>query len=121
MKDFHELTRNNALIAEFMGLEKDLHPYETDVYNDRVVEYLTGTEWVPAKRLKYHKSWDWLVPVVKKVYDICDSTHGVGDWQYAIGNRMRDVYAAFNELDLIKTHSCCANFITQYNNQNQIV
>ena len=62
-----EIIENNKLIAEFMGnrnFKKD-GSYETfigehiDTDNGWVTEFLSHT--------KYHKSWDWLIPVVKKI------------------------------------------------------
>jgi hypothetical protein len=50
---------NNKLIAEFMGLtvidKKDITE-KTDVTKYSVTEYQ-----------QYHKSWDWLIPVVEKI------------------------------------------------------
>ena len=58
-------TENNKLIAEFMDLSK----WESDgklLYS--WLNVLTGeTLFVPPSMLKYERSWEWLMPVLKKV------------------------------------------------------
>lgn len=54
----------NRLIAEFMGLTKKEQewrmPYPTTAF-------LINDRWHSVKRLQYHTSWDWLMPVVEKI------------------------------------------------------
>ena len=59
-----ELTNNNKLIAEFMGLEceEERFPKEGNLY-------WIGGDWVNTWNMKYHTSWDWLMPVVQKCYE----------------------------------------------------
>jgi hypothetical protein len=54
---------NNKLIAEFMGL---VEPYELPQHGTIRPngDFKTG---FTSAQLKYHKSWDWLMPVVEKV------------------------------------------------------
>ena len=55
--------KDNKLIAEFMGwdikslttLPINLHLSNLELDGDEVLEY------------KYHTSWDWLIPVVRKI------------------------------------------------------
>ena len=51
---------NNKLIAEFMGLPEQGNTYE-DPYSG---EYLEAIE------LSYDESWDWLMPVVQKCFEV---------------------------------------------------
>lgn len=53
-----EIIEGNRLIAEFMGLRIGV-----DKYSYRV----GATEPLHEKHLDYHKSWDWLIPVVEKI------------------------------------------------------
>lgn len=53
-----EIIEGNKLIAEFMGLEWKLHLGRRYLYNHA---------WIPLENLKYHSSWDWLMPVVEKI------------------------------------------------------
>lgn len=52
MKD-QEVKESNRLIADFMGEEK--------------CPYGVGTNQVHTDDLKYHSSYDWLMPVVEKI------------------------------------------------------
>ena len=61
---------SNKLIAEFMGVDQ----VDIDTWYDEHNE------------LKYHKSWDWLMPVVEKIES--DERYDVGILQY--GTRITD-------------------------------
>tara|TARA_R110000803_G_scaffold200678_1_gene265174 strand:+ start:389 stop:688 length:300 start_codon:yes stop_codon:yes gene_type:complete len=59
--------KDNKIIAEFMGLPKEvLKPDETINYYYK--EYNSGT-WYEAHELSYNVSWDWLMPVVVRCFD----------------------------------------------------
>jgi hypothetical protein len=62
-------TEGNKLIAEFMGAKTN----KTAVHEE-VRKTLQNTDfWIPLigivkqDNLKYHSSWDWLMPVVEKI------------------------------------------------------
>ncbi len=57
-------TNRNKLIAEFMGME--LGDDKTMYFDD--AENLHPP--TPIDQLKYHESWDWLLPVVNKCTQI---------------------------------------------------
>ena len=50
---------DNKLIADFMGLEFSKGEYYRPLYN--------SGDWIPENELEYHESWDWLMPVVRKI------------------------------------------------------
>ena len=55
---------NNKVIAEFMGLNID---------KGVQADYM-------QHELKYHRSWDWLMPVICKIESMgCEVVHRVGD------------------------------------------
>jgi hypothetical protein len=58
-------TEQNKLIAEFMGIEKIS-------YSDTptVERFRYGNSMLFETDLKYHTSWDWLMPVVEKIQSI---------------------------------------------------
>jgi len=66
---------NNRLIAEFMGwdiispttLPTNLHLSNLELDNGGVME------------LKFHTSWDWLMPVVQKCYELGAEGECIGD------------------------------------------
>tara|TARA_R110001592_G_scaffold356680_1_gene658981 strand:+ start:487 stop:840 length:354 start_codon:yes stop_codon:yes gene_type:complete len=58
--------KNNKLIAEFMGMNYG------DPKDNSVMIQMTpqGSEVVPINSMKYHSSWDWLMPVVEKIENL---------------------------------------------------
>ena len=58
----------NKLIAEFIGLEKCTDPEHSKspcYYIPSIQVYATDED--SYHDLKYHSSWDWLMPVVEKI------------------------------------------------------
>ena len=65
-----ETTLKNKLITEYMGNEIEETVSGLWVYaikeGDEFNEYV---EFYEAKELKYHSSWDWLMPVVYSIFN----------------------------------------------------
>jgi|TARA_E500000305_G_scaffold94043_1_gene82821 hypothetical protein len=73
--------KDNKLIAEFMG-----YPPMTDVVDDRTIAYDVGGSVMNINNthnenddnvfhpddMKFHTSWDWLIPVVNKIEMECE-------------------------------------------------
>ena len=69
---------NNKLIAKFMGHKTDwgfkknsilyMPQGEGNSSNNSIV--------IPYKKLQYHTSWDWLMPVVQKCFDTQQPSEG---------------------------------------------
>ena len=55
--------KDNKLIAEFMGMKYG-DPNDNSVMIQTTPQ---GNEVVPINSMKYHSSWDWLMPVVGKI------------------------------------------------------
>ena len=83
-----ETTENNKLIAEFMD------------YPD------LGTEG-DFSYLKYHKSWDWLMPVIGKISDLCEEPQELDSLKYSLLSA--DIKTAYYQV---------VEFIKEFNNQN---
>lgn len=65
---FHDpktIRRNNALIFEFLEGEKEQTLKKVWVYP--LKNPSGNTEFYALKDLKFHSSWDWLMPVVDKI------------------------------------------------------
>jgi len=62
--DDMDIIEGNKLIAGFMQLET-----KNRNWDERLV-YLYGNYWYPSEKLKYHSSWDWLMPVVEKIQSL---------------------------------------------------
>ena len=77
-------TEGNKLIAEFMGVRF----MPDDEYIERLKENREEGVCFDLGRmeseLKYHTSWDWLIPVVEKINN-CKDKHGY-DYNFQIGN-----------------------------------
>jgi hypothetical protein len=104
-----ETLENNKLIAEFMGLvvsnREDYHSsLHTNVDSD----------------LKYHSSWDWLMPVVEKIetlgfkfeknYQRVDE-----DWQCLIVKGHDILFQEFDRKGLKAANYVVVEFIKWYN------
>jgi len=88
-----DIIANNRIIADFMG-GKPSHPIaQNDDYwlpihgivNCKTIELGKG------KIMKYHKSWDWLMPVVEKINVMDDFNYTVEimyHYTAITGNRM---------------------------------
>jgi hypothetical protein len=88
-----EIIQNNKLIAEFMtGQSK-----ESTVFMD-----LNRS----ANDLEYHSSWDWLMPVINKIYEI-PLNHG---WF-----RIKYIIDSFYPMDIEKTYKEVVEYIEWYN------
>ena len=71
-----QTTQNNKLIAEFMGVRhKDDEKYISDLKEMRK-EGIFFEQGYMTSELKYHTSWDWLMPVVKKCLNSEEKTEG---------------------------------------------
>tara|TARA_R110000868_G_scaffold126956_2_gene334333 strand:- start:781 stop:1047 length:267 start_codon:yes stop_codon:yes gene_type:complete len=77
---------DNELIAEFMNLRS------------------TGLSIYKESDYKYHKSWDWLMPVVKKCFCTGDNTF---EWDA--------IMDAMWTCDIKIVHNVVVEFINQHN------
>ena len=78
--------KNNILLAEFMGIDQ----VDIDTYQET------------NSNLKYHISWDWLIPVVQKIEQDCE---GVPQEMLNIS-----LYSDINEV-----YRAVIEFIKEYN------
>lgn len=91
---------NNKLIAEFIGwdiqspttIPVNLHLSNLELDNSEVME------------LKFHTSWDWLMPAVKKCFCTGDNTF---EWDA--------IMDAMWTCDIKIVHSVVVEFINEYN------
>jgi hypothetical protein len=73
---------NNKLIAEFMGVAGETYCYipehTLDIYDENGF-FQEKSNHFQYNELKYHASWDWLMPVVNKIEDyLADNVGKVG-------------------------------------------
>ena len=91
--------KNNKLIAEFMGMTYG------DPNDNLVMIQMTpqGNEVVPIESMQYHKSWDWLMPVIENIDHL--QHEPVLSIEKAIATRSID-----------NTYKAVVEFIKKYNN-----
>lgn len=116
MKNIEEaITEGNKLIVEFMGY-KPTNGFEGD---DRY----TINRWfdprhrfLSPKRMMYHISWEWLMPVVEKINQIQDDfsfkTHGYNSFTVVIEEKETHVDAAYTEIKHGYKESVLTHLIT---------
>ena len=85
---------SNKLIAEFMGVET----------TDGLVFQDTNTKEFHS--IKYHTSWDWLMPVVNKCY--------TSNMQHPND----DITQGLIDVDIKATYQAVVEFIQEHNNQD---
>ena len=105
---------NNKLIAEFMGME---------LGDDKTMYYDDAENLHPPTRvneLKYHESWDWLMPVVEKI-------ESLGYEFFIVEDRIKIAHNTDDSIDTIinftlggskkdATYKAVVEFIKTYNN-----
>ena len=88
---------NNKLIAEFMGIKST---------NGLVFQDANTKEF---HAIKYHTSWDWLMPVVQKIEDyLSDNVGKVGYFDDGLISN-----------DIEVRYQAVVEFIKQYNDERQ--
>jgi tetrahydromethanopterin S-methyltransferase subunit H len=93
---------DNELIAEFMSLRKN------DAYS--FVMYLKDGVWFDSGSMRYNTSWDWLMPVVTKCWQIAKEK------DYCSAYMLADLdfqYVAFGDIE--KSYQAVVEFIKSYN------
>jgi hypothetical protein len=61
-----ETIEGNKIIAEFMGAPYD-SKYDCFDYENASFNPISSERYLSVNRIKYHSSWDWLMPVVEKI------------------------------------------------------
>lgn len=134
-------TENNKLIAEFMGqptmIWNDPDPIEGNDYRvvyfkelcDRtaLIQYGVGEINSEAEvflselediNLKYHTSWDWLIPVMKKIDSIANEEMDFSDY-----DDYREKYVFIRDItlcnDILDAYNQVIEFIKWYNENKE--
>ena len=94
---------NNILIAEFMGL---------DVLYGNMVRHETAKTGIEdiltVTIMKYGSSWDWLIPVLRKVFKTMN-----GQEKYQLHHEI--ISDAHSDLSIVGTYDAVIEFIKYYN------
>ena len=84
------MEQNNKLIAEFMRVDQVDIDYAINEHG----------------QLKYHLSWDWIMPVINKCFDVAED------------GQMIDIMHHLQVAEMDSTYDAVVEFINNYNNQN---
>lgn len=63
-----EILEGNKIIAQFLTTNKD-NPDSDEFYLPQHYED-NGDDWVYENDLMFHKSWNWLMPVITKIHKL---------------------------------------------------
>ena len=76
---------NNKLIAEFMGITGFAHPSTKGSGDMTFKTFMNPNSIKPLNELKFHSSWDWLMPVVEKIQEeTFDNSFKIGNGWVAV-------------------------------------
>jgi hypothetical protein len=111
-----EIVEGNKIIAEFMGVDECGKP------NWEYRYWFIGGISVREDELKYHSSWDWLMPVWgklgKEMYKIRRQISGE-DYKKAEVLTIH-ILTSFREVDITSAFNWILEAIQWYNNQSKI-
>ena len=99
--DIDKVTEYNSLIAEFMDLKEHKGSYFHPLFEE-------WDNWCPNVELIYHTSWDWLMPVVKKI-------GGMICLDYHMNRLIKTVIECVIGGNLHLTYQAVLNFIKEHN------
>lgn len=108
---------DNELIAIFMGMI--VEKYDAPFLEDKILYRHGKMNWQvwSVHQLSYHKSWEWLMPVVEKIESIQykvaieNSECQISGYEYC-----RDFYSEGSKLHAV--YNSVVEFIKWHNNKN---
>ena len=104
-----EIKENNVLIAEFMGLKVD------KVWESTLTPYFIDGRYT---NLRYNQSWDWLMEVVEKIWNIIGNRSSL--WYFEVSEN-ETIYSnrEYDGNNLLDCYSAVVNFIIWYNDSRK--
>ena len=113
-----QVIKDNVLIANFMGWDEfNTGSYHTPYDN---ASYCNGEETSICNKyaLKFHSSWEWLMPVIHKIIKTIGvrSIDECSKVEWFVSTRVTQMYIGIN---IEHAHYYCVEFIHWYNKQNK--
>lgn len=106
-----DIVKNNQLIAKFMGAKMIVKNY-----HDISILKFPDKKTYDIQALKYHCSWDWLLPVYRKIRDIINDRAKLDKHTRTKGDLLElDALMAICEVDIQKAFDSIVAFIKWYN------
>lgn len=123
-----EIIEDNKLIAEFMEYKFDgiefiipehtiIIPFDCQPKKSTSLHCFTTTIYKP-KDLKFHSSWDWLIPVIKKIREIINVKLNIDSFE-----EIKEQKLTLNpyDYDIEQVYKAVVEFIKWYNqNKNDL-
>ena len=101
--------KNNKLIAEFMGIESDNAKMRGHLYECPVTAEYVST-------LEYQTSWDWLIPVMKKIDSYVNEEMSFAEFD-DYRNKYRFIADISIHNDISDVYNQVVEFIKSYNKE----
>jgi len=101
-------TESNKLIAEFMELKEGKKYLSPSLEEPEAIGL---GMYVSVDEMRYHASWDWLMPVVEKI----DTLFGEDDTVDDMINRVHNAVLHFSPLNKGIVYNAVVEFIKYYN------
>jgi len=110
MVESYDVEEPNKLIAEFMGMQDtDLGWYDSEnVMSEYACQIVGGNTF---EVLQYDRSWDWLMPVVKKIRKVFNDYNNVQHRDCGSKN----ICDGLLTVDMHSTYDAVEEFINWYN------
>jgi len=105
------IQENNKMIAEFMGLIKYNEQHD-GMYCAETMEL--GDFPILFQDNQYNTSWDWLMPVIRKINEVSKYDDYCKDRLHL--QRMLDECINENTIGRLEVYNAVVEFINQYNN-----
>ena len=112
-----EILQGNKLIAEFMG-GKPMGGFVKD--ESELDGYAFKNRNYMFKELKYHSSWDWLMPVIAKINKTWEYTNMDGDIFLPAEQIIQVIRLALGNVDYMSTFQQVIKFIKWYNSKTAV-
>jgi hypothetical protein len=120
----NDITENNKLIAEFMsdlpewGLSyiKDNYSFYINPWSSKANTYdekmeKNGFYLVPNCSFNFHSSWDWLMPVVEKIWSITENRSSLFYFEVRKDN---ETILITSKVDQINNITDCYNTVIEF-------
>ena len=105
---------NNILMADFLEWKKhETFNYLTPFFQDylSIGDGICQTPIFRDDDLRFHESWDWLVPVLQKILEVTFNDEGD---ETAHSDHYYEIIDKFPDIE--ETHEAAVEFIVKYNN-----
>lgn len=101
-----------------MGLNQDSSRPEETRYLIEDFPHIHASMYCGAESLDFHRSWDWLMPVAKKINELPPIKDKLRDSITPHIYAMRRMKKGAIQFDIAETYNGVVDFIKWYNTQN---